>query len=175
MSVGPSGKVSHSKKWLWMHGKVQFFYFSPEISFWATLVQKIKIASLHWNLVPWLIWISRIQWWWIPVLTGNTFFWANLVPKFRIVCLKWNLAARLIQIYGIQWFSFSDQKYPRSNLVQENKLSVQAEIWLVPGLIRICRIQWRCSLFPISTGNLDFLGKFGTKNQNCQFKLKLGT
>ena len=72
-------------------------------------------------------------------------------------------------------FSFSDQKYPRSNLVQENKLSVQAEIWLVPGLIRICRIQWRCSLFPISTGNLDFLGKFGTKNQNCQFKLKLGT
>ena len=30
---------------------------------WANLFQKIKIVSLSWNLIPWLIWISRIQWW----------------------------------------------------------------------------------------------------------------
>ena len=31
--------------------------------FWANLVQKIKIISWCWNLVPWLIQICRIQWW----------------------------------------------------------------------------------------------------------------
>ena len=30
--------------------------------FWANLVQKIKIFSLSWTLVPRLIWICRIQW-----------------------------------------------------------------------------------------------------------------
>ena len=30
---------------------------------WANLIKKIKIVSLSWNLVPRLIWISRIQWW----------------------------------------------------------------------------------------------------------------
>ena len=32
--------------------------------FWVNLVQKIKIVSLSWNLVPKLIEICRIQRWW---------------------------------------------------------------------------------------------------------------
>ena len=44
----------------------------------------------------------------------------------------------------------------------------------VPRLIQICRIPWWCSLFLFSTGN-TFLGKFGPKNQNCQFELKFRT
>ena len=31
--------------------------------FWANLVQKIKVVSLRWNLVPRLIQICKIQWW----------------------------------------------------------------------------------------------------------------
>ena len=31
--------------------------------FWANLVEKIKIVSLSWNLVPRLVRICRIQWW----------------------------------------------------------------------------------------------------------------
>ena len=39
---------------------------------------------------------------------------------------------------------------------------------LLPRLIRICRTQWWCSLhlFRLET---PFLGKFGPKNENCQF------
>ena len=35
-------------------------------------------------------------------------------------------------------------------------------------------IQWWCSLFQFLTGN-NFLGKFGPKNQNCEFELKFCT
>ena len=44
----------------------------------------------------------------------------------------------------------------------------------VSRLIQICRIPWSCSLFLFMTGNI-FLGKFGPKNQNCQFELKFCT
>ena len=40
--------------------------------------------------------------------------------------------------------------------------------------IGICRIQWLCSLFRFRP-QIPFLGKFGPKNQNCQFILKFGT
>ena len=57
------------------------------------------------------------------------------------------------------------------NLVQ--KLKIISLSWnFVPRLIQIGRIPWWCSPFPLSTGHI-FLGKFGTKNQNWQFKLNL--
>ena len=37
---------------------------------------------------------------------------------------------------------------------------------MVPRLLRICRIQWSCSLFCFRLEIL-FFGKFGPKNQNC--------
>ena len=54
---------------------------------------------------------------------------------------------------------------------------------MVPTLIRIRRIQWRCSLYAEFNHavhfffrlKIPFLGKFGPKNQNYQFKLKFGT
>ena len=59
------------------------------------------------------------------------------------------------------------------NLVQ--KLKIISLSWnFVPRLIQICRIPWWCSLFLFLTGN-TFLGKFGPKNQNCQFELKFCT
>ena len=45
---------------------------------------------------------------------------------------------------------------------------------LIPGLIRICRINWCCSLF-LFRPEILCLGKFGPKNEDCQVKLKLGT
>ena len=66
----------------------------------------------------------------------------------------------------------------KNSLFWENlfqKIKIVSLSWnLVPTLIRICRIQWCCSLFPFLP-KIPFLGIFGLKNQNCQFKLKFGT
>ena len=58
-------------------------------------------------------------------------------------------------------------KYPFCvNFVQ--KLRIFSLGWnLVLRLIQICRNLWWCSI--------PFLGKFGPKNQNCQFELKFST
>ena len=65
-------------------------------------------------------------------------------------------------------FSVFDRKYPYwANLVQ--KVKIISWSWnLVPRLIRICLFCWLfCFRFEI-----PFLGKFGPKNQNYQFKQK---
>ena len=49
-------------------------------------------------------------------------------------------------------FSLFDWKYPWANLLQ--KVKIISWSWnLVPRIIRICWIQWCCSLFSILTGN----------------------
>ena len=108
--------------------------------FLANLVQKIKLVSLSWNMVPSLILIRRIQWHCSLFLlqTGNT-FWANLFQKIKIVSLSWNLVPRLIRRcrnYCSVHFSFLDGKHPFwVNLVQKNK--IVSQIWkLVLRLIR---------------------------------------
>ena len=46
------------------------------------------------------------------------------------------------------------------------KIETASLFWnLVPGLIRICRIQWRYSIFMLLIG-ITLLGKFGQNNQN---------
>ena len=45
-----------------------FSIFDWKYPFWVNLVQKFKIVSLSGNLVPRLIWICRIQWWYSPFL-----------------------------------------------------------------------------------------------------------
>ena len=74
--------------------------------FWAHLAQKIKIISLSWNLVPRLIQISRIQWWYSLVFVSdwNSPFWSNLVQKNKIVSFSWSLLSGLIRICRIQWW-----------------------------------------------------------------------
>ena len=59
------------------------------------------------------------------------------------------------------------------NLVSKFKV-VCLKSNLVLTLIRICGIQWRCSVFPFLTRNTNLI-KFGPRNQNCQFKLKFST
>ena len=70
-------------------------------------------------------------------------------------------------------FSFLEWKYTFwVNLVQ--KLKIVNLGWnLTPSLIRIRSIQYVC--FSRFRPETSFLGKFGPKTQNCQFKLKFGT
>ena len=59
------------------------------------------------------------------------------------------------------------------NFVQ--KVKIISSSWkIISRLIQICSVPWWCSLFLFLTGN-TFLGKFGPKNQNCQFELKFRT
>ena len=58
-------------------------------------------------------------------------------------------------------------------MARKNKI-VSLSWNLVPILIRICGIQWWCSLFCLRS-EIPFLGKFDPKYQNFQYKLKFGT
>ena len=64
--------------------------YGKKYTFWANLVQKYKIVSLRWNLLPKLIQICWIQWWCIllPFGTLKYLFLANLAWKIKIVCLR---------------------------------------------------------------------------------------
>ena len=78
-------------------------------------------------------------------------------------CSPWTACSVFNWKYQFSWV----------NLVQ--KLKFISLNWnFVPRLIKICRISWWCSLFLFSTAN-TFLGKFGPKNQICQFELKFRT
>ena len=61
-----------------------------------------------------------------------------------------------------------------ANLVQKFKI-VSLSWNMIPRVIRICKIQWRYSLFLFKTGNTLFWQIWSKKKQNCQFKLKFGT
>ena len=53
-----------------------FFCFDQKYPFWAKMVQKVRMISWCWNLIPRLIGICRIQWWCslFLFLIGNTLF-----------------------------------------------------------------------------------------------------
>ena len=76
-------------------------------------------------------------------------------------------------------FSVLDQKNTSwANFVQRFKIACSK--WsLIQSLIRICGIQWWCPFYLFWSRNtlfgLPFLCKFGPKNQNGQFELKIGT
>ena len=72
-------------------------------------------------------------------------------------------------------FSVFDRKYLFwADLVQKIKI-VNLSWNFVFRLIQICRIQWWRSIFFYFKRETPFLGKFGPKAQNCQFKLKFCT
>ena len=130
-----------------------FYIFGWKYPVWDNVVQKIKIVSLRWNLIPRLIRICWIKWCCL-FLTRNTLlgqiwsklsiftvcfvsdqkcsFWENLVQNVKIVSLR--LIASLIRIWN------------KSNSNVQNSKVVFTDF--VFG--RKC----------------PFLGKFGWKSQN---------
>ena len=113
-----------------------FFVFEWKCSFWANLVQKVKIVTLCWNLVPTVIRTCRIQWRcsFFFVFEWKCRFWANLVQKIKIVTLSWNLVPTLIRTCRIQWWC-SFFLFLSGNALfgqiwsKKSKLSLYAEIW----------------------------------------------
>ena len=112
------------------------------------------------------------------VFDWNYPLWVNLVQKIKLVNLNWNLVPRLIQICRFQWWCLFFLFETRSTLFgkiwsKKWNLSFQAEIWYNEkfGYVEFHGgVHFFC--FGLET---PFLGKFGPKNENCQFKLKFGT
>ena len=89
--------------------------------------------------------------------TGNSFFLTNLVKKNQNCQFKLNFSTYTnsnMQNSMVVFILFvSDWKYPFwTHLFQKIK-TVSLRWNLEPLLIRILRIQWRCSLFLFWTGN----------------------
>ena len=106
-----------------------FSVFDQKCLFWANLVQKVKIISLGWNLIPQLIRICRIQRWCslFSFSIKNILFGQIWSEMWKLSVLRLNLVASLIRVCRIQWccsLSFvSDQKYLFwANLVQKFKI-----------------------------------------------------
>ena len=138
-----------------MHNSMMAFTFS--ILYWkypflTYLVQKSKVVSLSWKLVPRLIRLCRIQWWCsvFPFSTVNTLFMGNSFQKMKIASLSWDLVHWLIWIFRIQWWCLI-------NLVQDMKI-VSFSDNLVRRLTWVCKIQWlpSPSLFLFLTRNILF-------------------
>ena len=72
-------------------------------------------------------------------------------------------------------FSVFDHRYLSwANLVRKFKI-VCSKLNLIQRLIRICKIQRWCLFICFRLKIAALFGKFGPKNRNCQFKLKIGT
>ena len=180
-----------------------FPFFDQKYAFWANLVQKIKIVSLTWNLVHSLImWICRIQWWLsfyfsvldqiYPLYTLYRIYPGQICSKkLKFLDLSWNLVPRLIQKCKFQWWCSFYLFYTGSTLFGQiwfknqnfqfklkfcTKFNSNIQNWMV---IFICFFLIILFYFVYSFACLrpekPFSGKFGSKNQNCQFKLKFGT
>ena len=145
-------------------------------SFWASLVQKIKFVNLSWNLVPRL-----------------SLKCAEFNGDIHFISLK--LEIPLLRKFGpkTQNYQFKLKFWAKSNAKMQNSMLILSfsvfdffflgkfgpkiqnfcSKWnLIPRLIQICRIQWRCSLFISFRLEIYILGIFGLKN--CQFTLKFG-
>ena len=129
-----------------------FFVFEWKYPFWANLVQKIKIISWSWNLVPTQLEHAEFNgdvhsfcfWLEIPFL-------GKFSPKSQNyqLKLKFGTYTNSNMQNSIMLFSFFvfEWKYPFwANLVQKVKI-ISWSLNLVARLIRICRIQWCCSHF----------------------------
>ena len=68
------------------------------------------------------------------------------------------------------WTALTGNTFCWVNLIQKFKI-ISLSWNIVPRLIQICRIPWRCLLFLFSIGQ-SFFGRFGPKDKNCQFELK---
>ena len=105
-------------------------------------------------------------------------FWANLVQKIKIASLGCNLVPRLVQICRIQWW--------RSLFLFQAGNTLSGQIWFKKSKLLVQVViqfldQFKCAEFNGGVHffcfrlETSFLGKFGPKNQTCQFKLKFDT
>ena len=137
------------------------FDFEWKNRFWVNLVQKVKIISWSWNFVPALIQKGRIQWCCsLFYFSVELRFLGKFGPKnqnshFKLKFGTYTNSNMQSSMVMFIYFVF-DWKYPFwANLVQKSKI-ISSSWNLVPGLIRICRIQWCCSRFLFLSGKNAF-------------------
>ena len=130
--------------------------------FWTYLVQNIKIFNLSGNLVHGLINKLNMQnsmvVFTFSVLDQKHSFWRNLVQNLNIDSLSGNLVLTLHTLERKHCFG---QK--------KSKLSVSAKVCCQHWL------EYREFSGGLHFHEIPFLGKFGPKNQNCHFQLKLSS
>ena len=134
-------------KWKWLFG--------------ANLVQKIKIVTLCSNLVPTLIRICRTHWcdslfcFWVEIPFLGKFGPKSQNSRFKLKFGTYTKSNMQNSMVMFKFFVF-DWKYPFwANLIQKVKI-ISWSLNLVARLIRICIIQWCCSLFWFLSGNALF-------------------
>ena len=144
-----------------------FFVSDEKHTFWENLVQKIKIVSLCWNLVHRIIRISKIPWWCslFSFSTGNNLFgqvWSKKL-KLLVYTESWYLDQFEYAKFrdGVHFFYFQ-LEIPFLGKFGPKTQNCQFRLKFGTRLIQVCRIQWRCLLFPFSTGKTVF-GKFEIK------------
>ena len=105
---------------------LSFFVFEWKYPFSTNLVQKIKIVTLSWNLVPTLIRTCRIQWW-----CSFFSFWSKIIflGKFSPnsenyqLKLKYGTYTNSNMQNSMMLFTFFEWKCPfLANLVQKVKI-----------------------------------------------------
>ena len=172
--------------------------FNWKYLFWVNLVQKLKIISLSWNFVPRLIQICRIPWWCslFLFLTGNTFL-GKFGPKNQNWQFQLKFCTRLIWICRIMlkicvhifflrpkkpFFGKSGQKnqicqFKLKSGTKTNNLNMRNSITVISWANLGEKFKIVCSKLHLIQRLIRclFLGKFGPKICNCQFKLKIGT
>ena len=112
-----------------------FPVYERKYTFWANLVQKIKICQFRLNFGTYTN--SNMQdsmkMFTFSVFYKKYLFWANLIQNIKFVSLSWNLVPRLVQICRIQWwcslFCFLPEIIFWGNWSKKSKLAVYAEIW----------------------------------------------
>ena len=130
--------------------------------FCANLVQKIRIVSLSWNLVPTLIRICRIQWCCLLFLflTGNTLF-GKMSPKiqnflFKVKCDTWTSWKMQNSMVLINFSALGWEYIFWVNLVQ--KIKIVRVNWNL--VIPIWTIEWWSLFFFVFDRKYRFLENF---------------
>ena len=140
--------------------------FDWKYPFWASLVEKVKIVRLNWNLVASLI--DYVEFNGVAhffLFRPEILFLGKFSPKYQNwqFMVKPNLNKQ--DKMAVFTFSVLGLKYSFwANLVQ--KVKIVSLSWnLGTSLIRICRIDWCCSLFSFVTGNTLFVQIWSKKSK----------
>ena len=154
-----------------------FLVFEWKYPFRANLVQKIKIISSSWNLVPALIRTCRIQWWYslFLFLIGNTLFrqiWSKK-SKLSVEAEIWYLHSFEYAEFncGVHFFCFWVEmlflgKFGPKDEIVSSRWNSRFK------LFQICRIQWWRSLFLFLSGNTLF-GQIWSKKSKFLFQAEI--
>ena len=144
------------------NGDVHFFCFWSEISFWDKFGRKSQnyhfklkfVTYTNSNMKNSMMLFSFFSFWvQIPFL--GKFGPKSQNSHFKLEFSTYTNSNMQNSMVMFIYFVF-DWKYPFwANLSKRSKLSVEAKI-LLPGLIRIYRIQWCCSRFLFLSGNTVF-------------------